>query len=547
METDSDRGMKLGRMPWPGWRLPFLLGLVAFGVYLPSLKSDFVYDGRIEIVDEGFVTNLSNLPAVLSLKVLGMKTVLAPRPGDILYLMAIASVCGTHPFGYHLCSNLLHAMNVALLFVSLRRLVDAGKMEMRLVLAAVTLVFALHPIAVEAVAEVSYSADLLVTFFTLLALLAATNFQPGDRRRAWMMGTGGTLCAFAAVASKESGVATSLVLIAYWAIFRRREQWRPWLVFLGSALAVTGAFMIALVLSAPPELQTREHLSYLGGSFSSVFWIQPRLWIFMIGKLLWPARLAGQYTAQNLCGLSIPAAQMLLVAVVALQAWLGCKSRIGALGVFVYWFGLATVSNFVPLFLPIADRFYYLPLAGVAMQLAGLLSLISRWRMAFVIALGLLIVALVSFTILTVQRQAVFANELSFWRDTSEKNPDSATAHDSYGIALAFSGRVDEAIRQFKAALACSPNFANAHENYANALALKGEMDDAVAEYRKALQLQPESPHYHFNLGCAFRDLKRWDEAIAQFKETIRLQPDYTEAKEELAKVQASAGKPNAK
>ena len=103
--------------------MALLLAVVAFLVYWPSLKSDFVYDARVEIIDEGFITSLSNLPAVLSLKVLGMNLTLGPRPGQILYLMLIAAVCGKEPFGYHLSSNLLHAANVALLFVLLCRLI----------------------------------------------------------------------------------------------------------------------------------------------------------------------------------------------------------------------------------------------------------------------------------------------------------------------------------------------------------------------------------------------------------------------------------------
>ena len=99
--------------------------------------------------------------------------------------MLIAAVSGKHPFGYHLCSNLLHAANVALLFVLLQRLIAteitgltrSGVLKAQLAMAVVTLIFALHPIAVESVAEISYSSGLLVTFFTLLALLAAMAFH----------------------------------------------------------------------------------------------------------------------------------------------------------------------------------------------------------------------------------------------------------------------------------------------------------------------------------------------------------------------------------
>ena len=180
-----------------GLSLPLLLAIVTFLVYWPSLASDFVYDDRAEILEEGFITSLSNLPDVLSLKVLGMDLMLRDRPGQLLYLMFIAAISGREPFGYHLCSNLLHAGNAALLFILLRRLMTGeapgpGKSngwKASLAAAAVTLLFALHPIATEAVADVSYSSDLLVTFFTLTALLAATAFHPDNPRTAILAGT----------------------------------------------------------------------------------------------------------------------------------------------------------------------------------------------------------------------------------------------------------------------------------------------------------------------------------------------------------------------
>ena len=111
----------------PLW-LPLVLAAVTFLAYLPSLGSDFVYDARKEILEEGFVSSLSNLPQVLSLKVLGTSLLLGPRPGQLLYLMGIYAVCGPHPSGFHLASLLLHAANVALLLV-VAHAVAAGRRD----------------------------------------------------------------------------------------------------------------------------------------------------------------------------------------------------------------------------------------------------------------------------------------------------------------------------------------------------------------------------------------------------------------------------------
>jgi hypothetical protein len=274
--------------------LPLVLALITFLVYWPSLSSDFVYDARKEILEEGFITSISNLPAVLSLKVLSSHLMLGDRPGQLLYMMLIASVCGRQPFGYHLCSNLLHAANVALLLLFLHRLVaiqmpsQKNEWKVQLALVSVTLLFALHPIAVEPVSGVNYSSDLLVTFFTLLALLAATAFQTENVRSALLMGGAGTLCALAAVTCKESGAAASLLLIVYWFLFRRGEAKKPWFLFLGGPLFVTVIFLSARFLLAAPA---SGPLGYVGGSFSQVLLIQPRLWVYMMRQFIWPVQL----------------------------------------------------------------------------------------------------------------------------------------------------------------------------------------------------------------------------------------------------------------
>src|ERR1700683_2552976 len=59
--------------------IPLALAAVTFCAFAPSLGADFIYDARKEILEEGFITSLSNLPAVLSLQALGMHSMLEDR------------------------------------------------------------------------------------------------------------------------------------------------------------------------------------------------------------------------------------------------------------------------------------------------------------------------------------------------------------------------------------------------------------------------------------------------------------------------------------
>lgn len=522
----------ISRMPFSvGWAA-LLLAAATFFAYWPSLGSGFVYDARIEIFQEGFITSLSNLPAVLSLKVLGMNLMLSDRPGQLLYLMLTAALWGKDPWGYHLGSNLLHAANVALLFVVLMRLIEPDLTalarndlwKVRLAAAVATLIFALHPIATEPVAAISYSSDLLVTFFTLLALLAAIAFRPGQFRTAIITGAFGALCAFAAVACKESGMATPLILSVYWFLFRRHEAKGPWGLFLGSATALAAAFLAARFLLAPPPSSSHT-LSYLGGSSSQVLLIQPRLWVFMMGKLIWPVPLSADYRPEDYSHLGTGFAWAMLCLIILLQAWLATKSRTGTMGIAIFWLGLATVSNFVPLFRPLADRFYYLPMVGVAMQILALLLLALRSRWGFWLGTAFLFAALLPLTLLTLTREAVFANDIHLWRDTIQVSPFSFIAHNNLGKALLDEGQLDEAIPEFQKALEINSDDDNTHNNLGKALVEVGQADEAMAEFQKAVAINPDDANAHINLGLAQEARGNLNDALLNFRRFVELAP----------------------
>jgi tetratricopeptide (TPR) repeat protein len=565
---------KLTKTPLPGglW-LPGLLAVVCFLVYWPSLGSDFVYDARTQIIEEGYVRSLARLPEVLSLHVLSMNLILGSRPGELLYLMINAALWGEKPWGYHLVSNFLHAVNVALLLVLLRRLTtteltepsEHDKWKIPLALTAVSLFFGLHPLAAETVSEISYSSDLLVTFFTLTALLLATRFRPDDGT-ALLIGGSGVVCALASVMCKESGLATALLLIVYWFLYRREEPRKPWLIFLGAATVAMALFLAARFAWAPAP-SPYNRLDYLGGSLSQVFVIQPRLWVFMMGKLIWPVHLSADYTLNDTSGVTLPLALAALAFVGLFQGWLATKSRMGALGVATYWLGLVTVSNFEPLYRFLADRFYYLPMAGVGMQLLALLLYI-RARPEFWMLLCCCFVALLPMTLLTLLREEVFASDAALWTDTVEESPYSSLSHynlgnvylragkpdeawaeyqktialkprsaspyNTMGVILAQKGRLDEARIQFERALELNPDFADAHGNLGLLLARQGKTDEAIVEFKKVLAFDPDNANAHNNLGAAYFDKGEMKEAIAQFQEALRLEPDNRKARKNL-------------
>ncbi len=85
--------------------------------------------------------------------------------------------------------------------------------------------------------------------------------------------------------------------------------------------------------------------------------------------------------------------------------------------------------------------------------------------------------------------------------------------------------RFDEAVSQFKGALAIDSLDAQSHYNLGFALVQKGDLPAAAEEFRRAAQLKPDFANAHFNLGFVLQSMGRLSEAEGHYREAARLNP----------------------
>ncbi|HRJ70891.1 MAG TPA: tetratricopeptide repeat protein [Terrimicrobiaceae bacterium] len=433
---------KLPRDP-ADWPAAVLAAVLAFLLFLPTLGSGFVYDAQSQILIGDYVHDPAHFVDVVTFRVLGHDVLDANRPVQLFSLMVDSFFWGRNAFGYHLTSNLLHAAATGLLCLIICRLVRAegperraaGPGRFRLAAFLGAMLFAAHPVVVEPVAEISCREDVLAAFFTLFALWSAMHFGRGSSRlRHWPA----WVCLAAVVlacGSKETGVVAPFAVALYWLLFRRNEPARPWLALAAGTFVAAGLFLAARFALQPRDSEIFLHQpQYLGGSLPMVFLIQPRIWAFLVRMIFWPLDLSADYVPQNIVWITLPIAGGILAVFLIGQALLAWRSRTAALGAAIFWLGLGPVSNFLPIFRPVADRFLYLPLAGLAMSAAGLLAW-AACRRGFPVAAALAGLVLVLLAGLSWQRQPVFANSLNLWSDTLAKSPHSDTAANNLGWA----------------------------------------------------------------------------------------------------------------
>ena len=96
--------------------------------------------------------------------------------------------------------------------------------------------------------------------------------------------------------------------------------------------------------------------------------------------------------------------------------------------------------------------------------------------------------------------------------------------------------------KEFRKALDINPNYATARNFYAASLIAVGRLDEAVAEYRRALAAEPVSLIINATLGLALYFTRDYDRAIEELRKTIDMDPSFIEAHARLGLVYEQKG-----
>ena len=122
------------------------------------------------------------------------------------------------------------------------------------------------------------------------------------------------------------------------------------------------------------------------------------------------------------------------------------------------------------------------------------------------------------------------------------KYPADFPARYNLGAALQAEGKLDDAVREIRAALILDPGQATAHNTLGAALHARGNAEAAAAEFTEVLRLRPEDANACYNLGQIRLAQGRSEEAASLFREVLRLQPDDANAEAQLGAVLQETG-----
>ena len=527
------------------WRLPeiaiALLALASSGV---GIVNRFAYDDRYVVQQNALVHSLHAWWRGFAMSYWGKEWGGdGYRPITILAFRLEWAIGHGAPLAFHAANILLYVVASLLVFALARKILPLQAAWL------VAAFFAVHPVHVEAVANIVGQSELLVA----CAFLGATVAYLHDRMRGELRPRTAVLVALLYAIgcwSKEHAIVLPAILIAAeltvvqdaMPLRERVMRLRPfYLGLVAIAIAFVGARSAVLADHdlggfAPFTPFSTLHISARERILTALG-VVPE-WMRL---LLWPARLSSDYgppdieIAQGVSISQLPGL-LLLVAVVAFAAVLRRRQRVISFGICLTALTLLPSSNFIlPAGIVLAERTLFLPSVG-AMLVVGALAVlvveavrarVTNARITSVVAAVPVALVLILGGMRSASRTKVWHdNNTLLWQAVADA-PLSYHAHYMLG-GWEFERRqlrVGEV--ELKKALSLFPYDPYMAFSLAEQYSSVGMCRPAVPLYQWSRALNPGSPRTVRYASCLL-ELGQFDAAKAEALEVIRTGGDLT-------------------
>lgn len=512
-----------------------IIAVLSVAVYSNTLFMGFVWDDKLQILENVQIRSLKNIPSMFISDVWSGVVALDAkvpyfRPMFNLSLAVDYFFWGLNPFGYHLTNVLIHVM------VSLAGyLVFTKILNNKLSSLFAALVFAVHPVHTEAVAWVSARNEPMCALFMLLSLYLYILYRERDKIVFLILSL---VAFFFGLLSKEMAVTLPGVIFIYEMAFgreplSRRIKWA--LIF---ATVIIPYFILR---SISLETQMLVNVPFSRRLFTSFGLIAEFLRLLVL-----PVNLKAYY--------DFPIKQSFFEGNVLLSFVIVCLTITGSILSIRYnrtvFFGmmwifttLFPVSGILRLIqpAPMAERYLYIPSAGFSIVMGSVfLMIINRlvtlkdengsWIDLFkhkyanmVTVSAMVLVGLMFF--MSLMNNAVYTDEMSFNKKRIKDAPNYWGSYAGLAEYYDSQGLFDKAIEEFKKAIECDPDMAVLYKNVGGIYGKQGRYDEAEKYLQKAISIDPNIYDAYNSLGAIYEKEGRLDKAEDALRKSIQVSP----------------------
>ncbi len=488
-----------------GTRAGWLVVLLAMCAYGAALFGEFVFDD---------IHSVSANPAVHSLANFGQfwtdPDAFSAGPGRmyrpvLLTTFAINWTVSSSAWSLKLGNLLIHAAVSGMLFWWLCRLTRRRRSAF-----VVAALFAVHPLASEAVNLVSARSELLAALGIVMALFAHVSWQ---RRRGQIAPLLVMLLATVlACGAKETGVVIPGLLLVQTFCLRHRmanaADWRRAIAGIAPVVALVVGYLIVrklLLGQATVQLLGRTGEDPSSG-YGRTLGMQLATMGTLLPRMLWqnvvPTPLSLDPVVVYRDSFLDPAVLLgwgTMLGLTVVGMWRGPQARLRRIGTAMAW-AIALPWIVVPLNMPFAEHRFYGPTLGLAAIAMAALPRLRAWTAALPrpALRGAFAVVLTLFVVASAHRSLLYQDERDLWQAELAQNPESFRGWWGTGACQMRHGNHVLAVAPLERAHELYPEHHDALRNLLEALvALQDEQampERSMAVGAKLLQRSPDDP-----------------------------------------------------
>jgi len=544
-------------------KLALFLGLISFIVYANTLKNNYTFDDSSLISENSIVKKgISAIPEILSTPYRRGHYITSNdlyRPLSLVMFAGEYQLFGLNPAPGHFINIILFASCVIMLFFFLDKLFE----EKRTLLAFIaSVLFALHPIHTEVVANIKSRDELLCFFFAFLSLNVFIKYIQTGKRMQLLIGS---FCFFLSLLSKET-VITFLAVIPLIFFFYRNENKKR------SANITICAVVIAIIyllirfsvlnyyhandianmsifdnaLAKPGlavELRIATAILILGYYIKLLFVPYPLICDYSYNAI--------PYAHFSNPGVLISLAIYICMLLFSIKLFFKNHKDPYAFGMLFFLITISLFSN-IPFLIgtTMGERLVFFPSLGFCLLFGLFIEKLSR-RIAAeknLSILGnnsfliLLIPVSLIYAAITFNRNNEWLDNYTLYKSDVKKVPDDSRLNLLIGEEiqknLADNEKdttkrkvlIEEAINYVGKSIEVYPDNEASHLEIGFLFQKMKENDSAETHYLIAIKLNPSNSKAINNLGRIYLARKKYLQAIVLFKKSIALDSDYSTA-----------------
>ncbi len=449
-------------------------------------------------------------------------------PDEVIYIpifylsfLIEKSIFGLKSNVIHSSNLILHILNVLLVFVLLfsfgknRHLAGIG-----------ALIFAVHPIQVEAVAWCMGRKDLLSTFFALIAVLA---FYAYSRRKGKKYYILSLLLLTFGLLTKPSLITLPLIfLLIDIYIHKSLKINRLWIFIPFFFIAITCFGLNAMSAGQNSDMMLPLRFRVMCISLVILGWAK-RIMLLDRPEVFycWPDAVG------HLPILHFGVCTFIVGVVILLYFLLKKEKSFNRMLFGIVFFTIA----FLPAIGVIidarefmtADRYGYFPIIGILISFVSALEKIRdrfKRRITLVVLSGWLVYGIS----ITQSQIPIWQSSISVWSHIIEKCPNLLTAYNNLGMAYIDDGKIEKGTAILQEGLNINPSYVPICNNLGKVYFESGRLGDAKTLFHRALQFGSDNERTLKNLGDVYRNLGNFATAEYYYKNALMQNSDYISA-----------------